>query len=356
MIVNEKKFVADELVKFGEKCLLNYGMSAEDAGTISSDLVQTDKWGIYSHGMKNLCNYVKKSIAGGVSFSEQPEVISKLESLAIINGHNTMGFISSTMAMNLACEMASETGIGMTVVSNSCHFGAAGCYSNIAAQKGMIGVALSNVDAFLTIPGALGAVMGQNPMSLAAPASVLPSVFLDISTSNVASLKVVNAKLKGEKIPNDWIIDAKGHPTTDPSRYPEEGALIPMAMHKGYGIALFIEIMTSVISGGLLSMSKKIPSWNLKMNDPNGVSHSFLAINPDKVFGKGYLASRVDMVIDLIHKAPRAEGVERLYVPGEMEWDKSLKADKDGVIIPGIVFEEINKLSELAKVDMPSMV
>lgn len=349
MSVRENRYIAEhELKEFCVKCLRKYGMKEESAHIIANDLVQTDKWGIASHGTKNLYNYIQKAIAGGVSFTEAPEIIKEQAAIALMDGKNSMGFLSATQAMELACQKARETGMGMVVVKNSCHFGAAGCYSNIAATKGMIGGAFSNVDRFMVIPGAKKAVMGQNPLSLAAPASMIPSVFLDISTSNVAALKVVNERKKGNRVPKDWIVDKEGNRTDDPSRFPEEGALLPMAMHKGYGIALFIEIITSVIAGGMLSMSGNVPSWNLKLNEPNQVSHSFVAIDADKMFYEGYTRERIDEMIRLIHEAPKADGVDRLYVPGEMEWDNSQRAGKEGVLLPEMVYDELMKLSELS--------
>ena len=347
------RYDPDSLKLFSIHCLQKQGMRFEDAEIVSDCLVQTDKWGIHSHGLKNLYSYILKNANGGVSFSANPIVVKELPSMAIIDGNNAMGFVSSTFAMRMACRMAENNGVGMTVVKNSCHFGAAGYYAHIAAVKNMIGGAFSNVDAFMTIPGALRAVMGQNPLSLAAPSSVVPSLILDIATSNVASLKVINARNEGKTIPDTWIIDKNGYPTNDPSKYPEEGALQPMAAHKGYGIALFIEIITSVISGGILSMSASIPSWNLKLSEPNGVSHSFIAVNPDRMMGEGYLKNRVDEVIRLIHEAPRVEGVEELTVPGERMWAKSRSADINGLLLPDYVLKELRSLSEYSKVLLP---
>ncbi len=343
------KIKEEELLNFCKKALMKYGMSEEHATITSSHLVQTDKWGIYSHGTKNLFNYINKKNVGGVSFTNVPSIELELPSLMVIDAKQTLGFVSSDMAMKKACELAKKTGIAIVFVKNCCHFGAAGCYVNIAAKQGMIGGAFSNVDKQMTIPGAKGLIMGHNPMAFAAPAISQPTIFFDASSSNVAVLKVMRARAHNEKIPDNWIVDKNGIPTTDPSHYPEEGALIPMGNHKGYCIAMFIEIITSVITGGETSMSGNIPSWCFNLTAPNNVSQTFVAINAEAVSGKGVLEKRIEDMITILHNSPKAEGNNRIYVPGEIEWEKSKKSEENGYIeIPDDVYAKLHQLEEMS--------
>lgn len=328
-------------------------MNKTDADITSRHLIQTDKWGIHSHGLQNLYSYIRKAQSGGVSFTDTPAIIKRTASAALMDGKNCMGFVSATAAMNTACEIAAETGIGFVIVKNSCHFGAAGCYANIAAEHGMLGAVFSNVDRFMAAPGSKHASMGQNPFAWAAPSGELPSIFLDICTSQVASLRVINEKSKGNSIPTNWIIDKDGNPTDDPSGFPAEGALQPMASHKGYGIALFIEMMTGIISGGLLSMSGDIPSWNLAPEKFNGVSHSFIAIDADKLFFKGFLKQRTDEMIRDIHSCTPVNESEPVTVPGENAWKRSAYAQEHGVPITENTAAQLKKLSELLGVKLP---
>lgn len=349
-------FKEKDLLDFSVRCLQKYSMCESDAEITARHLIQTDKWNVHSHGLQNLYNYIRKAQEGGVSFTSRPELINRTSSVALVDGKNCMGYISSTEAMRLACDIAAETGFALVVVKNSCHFGAAGCYANIAAERGMLGAVFSNVDRFMAAPGAKHAVMGQNPFAWAAPSSLFPSVFLDICTSQVASLRVINEKIAGNKIPENWIIDKDGKPTNDPSAFPQEGALQPMAAHKGYGFAMFIEMMTSIISGGLLSMSGNIPSWNLKLDQPNGVSHSFIAVDADKLFYKGYLKERVDMMVREIHNAEPVNPAVPVTVPGELAWKHSQEADLRGVDLPENTVLQLTKLSEMSGFPLPKEV
>lgn len=351
-----KRFLVKELdlYDFVRLSLQKYGMSEEDAKVTASCLVKTDKWGIYTHGTKNLYGYIQKALAGGVSLTNKPEIKFSLPSVMVIDANNTLGFVSATFAMEKACQMAKATGVAMVFSKNCCHFGAAGCYVNIASEQGMIGGAFSNVDKKMVIPGAKGMVMGHNPFALSAPAESQPSIFFDASTSNVASLKVLRAKKDGVKIPLDWIVDKDGKPTDDPSKYPDEGALLPIGNHKGYCIATFIEVITSIITGSTTSMSEKgIPSWCFDLELPNEISQTFIAIDAEQIAGKGVLKKRIEDMIKDLHNAPKADGVDKIYVPGEMEWNNYFKAEKSGyVTLPSDVYEELAKLEEMSKIKL----
>ena len=346
-------FQEKDLFDFSVRCLQKYGMCQADAEITIRHLIQTDKWKVHSHGLQNLYNYIRKAQAGGVSFTSRPELINRTLSVALVDGKNCMGYVSSTEAMKMACDIAAETGFALVVVKNSCHFGAAGCYANIAAERGMLGTVFSNVDRFMAAPGAKHPVMGQNPFAWAAPTSLLPSVFLDICTSQVAALRVINEKIAGHKVPENWIIDKNGKPTTDPSAFPQEGALQPMAAHKGYGFSLFIEMMTGIISGGLLSMSGNIPSWNLKLEQHNGISCSFMAVDADRLFYKGYLKERVDEMVREIHNAEPVNQDVPVTVPGELAWKRSHEADLHGVSLPENTVAQLTKLSEMSGILLP---
>lgn len=343
----------EDLKEFCKAALLKEGMKDEYAAMCADVLAETDAFGTHSHGTKNLHNYIKKFRAGGVSFTADPEIVAEGPAFGVIDAHDTMGMISSCIAMELACKKARHTGIAIVTVKNSCHFGAAGYYANIAARKGMIGLAMSNVDPNMTIPGARGMLLGNNPFAYAAPAKSVPSVFLDIAMSTVASLKVVQAKKDGVKIPDTWIVDKDGLPTTDPSGYPGEGAMQPMAAHKGYGLSVMVELLTGVLSCGGMSMMGDVDSWLFKLEKPNNVCHAFIAINAGMFLGESILDERVESMSEKLRNAPKAKGSERIYTPGEIEWSKHAKAEKNGISLPEDVLSSLRGLSEENGIAVP---
>lgn len=334
----------EDLKSFCADALIQEGMHEEYARITAEVLAETDALGTHSHGTKNLHNYIRKMRAGGMALNAEPVVLKEGPGYALIDGKAAIGMVPAYKAMELAIQKASECGIASVVVKNTSHFGAAGYYANMASNKNMIGLAFSNVDTNMTIPGARGKVIGNNPMSYGVPAGHYSPVFLDIAMSSVASLKVVQARKDGKPVPDTWIIDGEGLPTTDPSRYPEEGAMQPMAAHKGYGLALMIEILTGVLSGG--GIMSEVPSWLFSMETKNNVSHNFIVIDVSKFMEPDEFNQRMEGVVNYLHDIPKAKGTERIYYPGEMEWDKYRKVNAEGLSLPEDVAASLQGLAD----------
>ena len=342
----------EDLKAFCASALVHEGMSKDHADLVAEVLAETDAYGTHSHGTKNLHNYIRKFRVGGIDIQALPEVVREGPSFALMDAKNSLGMIPSIKAMDLACQKAKESGIALVIVKESCHFGAAGYYVNRAAAKGMIGLAFSNVDPNMTAPGARSMMIGNNPLAYAAPAVKNPSLFFDIALSNVASLKVIQARKDGHEIPDSWIVDKDGLPTTSPAHYPEEGAMQPMAAHKGYGLAVLVDLLTGLLSGGATSMSGDIVSWVFQMDQPNRVSHTFIAIDP-ACFGVTELAAQTETMADQLRQAPKAKGSDRIYTPGEMEWERHKKAQAEGIDLPADVEESLRGLADELTLTLP---
>lgn len=339
------------LKNFSVEALIQAGLSEADANTTADVLVTTDTFGVLSHGTKNLYQYILKMQAGGINPKAVPTVETEGPAWAVIDGNAAIGMVTACKAMNLAIEKAKEVGIAYVGVRNSCHFGAAGYYANMAASQGMMGLSMSNGDPVMSIPNASGVVIGNNPFSFAVPLSGGKSVFLDVALSNVAALKVVMAKEKGISVPSDWLVDEEGRPTTDPSGFPGHASLQPMAAHKGYGFAIMVETLASVLTGaGMLS---EVVSWNLRMNDKNNVGHAFLAIDVKKMMAPSLFEARMDSFVAQLHAAPKAAGKERIFVPGEMEWEKREKALKeDRLELTDVMADNMEKLAAMENISL----
>lgn len=341
----------DNLKDFSVEALLKSGMSNEDATIITDVLVTTDMFGIDSHGTRNLLNYILKMRAGGLNPKAVPTVEAEGPAWAILNGNAAMGMISGHKAMELAVKKAADTGISYVGVKNSCHFGAAGYYSNLAAQKGMIGIAMSNADPNMAIPNSRCVAIGNNPFSFAAPRKNGKSLFLDIALSNVAALKIVMAKEKGMRVPKEWLVDSDGRPTDDPSEFPGRSFLQPMALHKGYGLAVMVELLSSVLTGsGLLG---EVRSWNLDLGSRNNVGHAFLAIDVSKMLPFELFEERMERLAGELHSAKKAKDADRIYLPGEMEWEKYDAALQRGELrLTDAMEGSLSKLADLLKIDL----
>jgi ureidoglycolate dehydrogenase (NAD+) len=251
--------------------------------------------------------------------------------------------------MQLAMDKARATGCAYVGVYNSCHFGAAGYYAVMAARAGLIGMAMANDIPSVAAPGSRAAVTGSNPFAYAIPAGRHEPLFLDMSIATVAGGKVYAARERGEPIPIGWLVDDRGLPTDVALSYPEHATLTPAAGHKGYGLALLIEALSGALTGA--AMTRGIRSW-LGADPALPTLHgaAFLAIDP-RAIAPG-LPSRMAELIDEIHAAPRAAGVQRIYVPGEMEWAKLAVSREHGVALPRDVITSLREATALVGLEL----
>ena len=322
------KIRLEDLKEFSVKALMSAGVSENNANTVADVLITTDTFGVVTHGTKNLYPYVQKMQAGGLDAKAEPSIIGEGPAWAIIDGNKAVGMVSACKAMNLAIEKAKKVGIAYVGVRNSCHFGAAGYYANMAAKEGLIGLSMSNADPVIAVPNGRNKAIGTNPFSFAAPLENGQSVFLDIALSNVAALKVIMAQENGQQIPNTWLVDEEGLPTTDVQKFPKNASLQPMAAHKGYGLAVLVELLSAVMTGaGMLS---QITSWNLDMPSANNAGHAFIAIDVSQMMPAEQYNGRINQMIHEIKNGPKAKGAEHIFMPGEMEWSKREKALQSG--------------------------
>lgn len=346
-----KTILVQELERFSTEALLRAGVSEADARTITQVLVTTDTFGVLSHGTKNLYQYILKMHAGGLDPKAVPEIEAEGPAWAIVNANASAGMVSASKAMRLAIEKAKTTGIAYVGVRNSCHFGAAGYYANLAAQAGMVGLAMSNADPNMAIPNSSGVAIGNNPFSFALPYKPDQTIFLDMALSNVAALKVVMAKEKGEQVPPGWLVDRDGQPTTDPSAFPQDSFLLPVGAHKGYGLAMLVETLSSVLTGaGLLS---QVHSWNLDMRSKNNVGHAFVAVDVAQMMPQEQFRARVQQMADELKARPKAKGAQEIFLPGEIEWRKRHAALETGKLtLTDAMVENMEKLSALVELPL----
>ena len=334
--------VAD-LHAFCMEALRRAGVREPHAQITSDTLITTDTWGVFTHGTKLLRDYVKRVRGGGLRTDTEPRVVASGPAWSIVDGGSVLGHVASAFAMNDAIARAKTSGIAYVGVKNSCHFGAAGYYAWLAAKAGLIGIAMANDIPSVAAAGSRRCVTGSNPIAYAVPTGGDP-ILLDMAISTVAGGKVYAAYQRGEPIPDNWIIDVEGHPSTDSSLYPAKAALTPMANHKGYGIALLIETLSGLLTGA--SVTWQVGSWIWgDASQPTNHGGAFLAIDIAKIMPPDQFQTRVTNLVDEIHNSPAADGVERVLVPGEREWNLRRKALVEGIDLPSDVVEKLVGLS-----------
>jgi LDH2 family malate/lactate/ureidoglycolate dehydrogenase len=338
------------LEEFCERVLTGLGVSAKDASATTAALVTTDTWGVYTHGTKLLRGYARRLRAGGLRADASPVIAEAGPAWALVDGQAAMGQVISTFAMEAAIQKARESGVGFVTVRNSCHFGAAGYYAWLASQAGMIGIAMANDVPSVAAPGSRGPVLGSNPIAFACPAGADDPILLDMSIATVAGGKVFARCKRGEPIPPAWLIDDQGRPTQDGTLYPERASLAPMGGHKGYGIGLFIEILSGALSGA--AVTKQVGSWLFgDMAAPTNHGAAFLAVNVGAMMDPAMFYGRIAALAREIHAEPTADGSPPLMLPGEMEWRNRRRAEVDGIELPEDVLASLEETA--AECDQP---
>ncbi len=339
-----KRVAPQDLQTFCSNAMVRCGLPADDAALSAEVLTTTDTWGTHSHGTRQLRPLMKAVKGGGIRAGAQPSVVRDGPGWALVDANAGMPMVVASRAMQIAMDKAAAAGIGYAGVLHSSHFGAAGYYATLALERDMIGLSMTNCDPCVAVTGACLPVIGTNPISFAVPAGRERPVFLDVATSVGAVTKIMIAKAMGRPAPDGWLRDLEGKPTTDASGYPEKSVLQPMAGYKGYGFAVLVEVLCGVLTGA--SFLSGIPAWVNPGSPPANQGHAFIAIDVNAMMPIDAFKSRMDAMIAEIKGAPKATAVERIYLPGEMEWERRDRALKHGLQLPDYVLTNLIGLAE----------
>ncbi|MBI2206134.1 MAG: Ldh family oxidoreductase [Candidatus Rokubacteria bacterium] len=337
-----------------------WGMSAAHAATTADMMVETDLRGVDSHGISMLPSYDKEFRAGRLNVRPVFKTVRENLATALIDADASLGHPVSVHAMNLAVDKCRDAGVAVVSVVNSHHFGAAGCYSRIAADRGVIGMVTSATRGVTLVPTfAAEPVMGTNPLAFAAPAKKNPPFQLDMATTTVAAGKVKVHKLNHKPVPPGWVVDGNGDTVTDPEeafRYVferPEGGITPLGGsreaggHKGYGLAVLVHILGGTLSGASFS---PIRNKTQKPSDPHNIGHFFLAIDPRAFRNDGEFEQDLDQVIDVLHGAKRADPAQPVLVAGDPEMATRAERLRDGVPIPDDLMDQLRAVAKSAGV------
>jgi LDH2 family malate/lactate/ureidoglycolate dehydrogenase len=316
------------------------GVLAEDAALVADTLVEADLRGVHSHGVWWLSIYTQRLRQGGLNPRPEIRVLHETPALALFDADRGMGQIAGVAAMRSAIRKAETCGVGVAAVRNSNHFGAAAYYALLAAQESQIGFAVSDAEPTMAPWGGTKAVVGNNPMAYAIPTADQLTIVLDMAQSVVAWGKIFLAAQRGENIPSTWALNEAGEPTEDPHEA-MAGLLLPVGGYKGYGLALVMEILSSVLVGATFGSS--VPP----MTDPaaaQDTGHFFMAIDITSFMPLDTFQQRMTSLIAEHRGVPRARGVDRIYLPGEIEYLKRVERLTSGIPLDAYVVEALTRL------------
>ena len=306
--------------------------------------------GVDTHGVLRLKGYIDRIKNGGNNPAPDIKIIKDEKMYAVMDGDNSLGQVGGYAAMTAAIKKANEYGIGIVSMRNSNHYGVAGYYAMMPLQYDMIGISMTNVLACMAPSGGTKPKLGNNPVSLAFPAYEKPPVVLDFATSKSSWGKALTSKQQKEPLPEDCFMDSDGNPTMDPDKFLSGGTLLPIAGYKGYGLALIISMFCCLLSGGKFDM--ELPHLYNKLNEPGENSFLMVAIKIENFTAALDFKKRLDNIITLIKDTPLIEGVDRIYLPGEKEYEEEQKRLKFGVPLSISLITDLLKIAEEAKVNI----
>lgn len=320
------------------------GLTEDDAAFHAGALVQTNLWGVDSHGVLRVPIYIERLRSGVMNARPAIRPTEGDAGLEVLDGDNGPGFLVARAAMQRAIERAGDYNIAAVAATNSSHFGAAALYARMAADDGMIGIAMTNVIPNMVAPGGSKPITGNNPIAVAVPTYGDFPFVLDMSLSVVAGGKLLLASKKGETIPTTWATDADGRPTDDPDEA-FAGFLLPVGGHKGLGLSYVVDILCGVITGG--AFQHQLRSMYANPDAPSLTGHMMIVLNPGAIISRQAMQERMANFYETIKASPMWDDEsEEMLLPGELEYRTEQERRERGIPLSPALYDELSVLGD----------
>jgi L-2-hydroxycarboxylate dehydrogenase (NAD+) len=330
------------------------GVPPNDARTTADVLITADMRGIESHGVGRLERWYSTPLSEGrIEPKPTIRVLEETFTTLTVDGGNGLGQVVATRAMEKCLEKARSSGLAFATVRNSNHFGIAGYYSMLALSYNMIGISLTNSPPYVVPTFGRHVRLGTNPISVAVPTGRSAPFVLDMATSIIPIGKIEVAKRKKTPLAAGVAVDAGGVVTTDPEEAWPGGGLLPLGGtretggHKGYGLALLVDILSGVLAGGASGSMVGGP----ESDKPTRVGHFLGAIRIDAFRSLNSFKEDMDAMIEALQTAPKAAGQGRIYVHGEIEHETALERSNTGIPLHPAVITSIRETCQTLGVE-----
>jgi len=333
---------ADRLTRIGAALLQAAGAPDDEADAVATGCVNANLAGHDSHGVIAIPTYIDRIKAGHIVPGAKWEIARESPTTTVIDGHWGFGFHVNAKAMALTIEKARNANVAACTVFRQSHVGRLAAYPLMAMREGMIGLATadSGRSPKHVVPfGGREARLGTNPISIAVPSDLEAPFYLDMATSAVAAGKIALAVARDEQIPQGWIIDAEGRPTTDPKQYRKGGALLPLGGTEGYkgsGLAAMVEVLCGLLTGLGFGV------------EPTGRHNDgcFMAVFNVAAFRPlQQFKTEVAEFARYLKSTPPSEGSSGVFYPGEVEYLRELQRRADGIEIEDATWDKLKQLA-----------
>lgn len=355
-------FSENTLRNFSRSIFLKIGCSSEHADLATDVLIRSDLRGIDSHGLARLSGYVRLWEKNRINAKPNIRIVHETPTTATIDGDGGLGLVIAPFAMKVAIEKAQTYGSGWVSVRNSNHFGIAGYHALMAVAKEMIGFAMTNASPLVAPTFANERLLGTNPMCYAFPAGKYPPVIVDMATSAAANGKLEIAQRTGHNVPQGWIQDSMGNPSSNPHELKNGGSLLPLGSdkehgsHKGYGLSATVDILSAVLSGA--NYGPWVPPFVSFLEPPSdpvgkGIGHFIGAMRVDGFRPVADFKQHMDHWIERFKSAKTISENYKVIIPGEPEFQEEQKRKLEGIPLIDAVVTDLNQLAN--KLEVPSL-
>ncbi|HSB71651.1 MAG TPA: Ldh family oxidoreductase [Candidatus Methylomirabilis sp.] len=346
-------FPAARLREWTQEVFRRVGVGREDAALLADSLIEANLRGVDTHGItRMLCVYVQRIQKGVLSPRTELVVVRENASTALIDCKNSLGQVGAARAMAMAIEKAAKTGVAFVAVTHSNHYGAAAYFAMKALEHGMIGMSATNAPAAVAPTGGRTPMLGTNPFAIAIPAGDERPVVLDLATTVVARGRILLYAKQNKPLEPGWAFDERGRPTVDPPAA-LKGLLAPIGGYKGYGISLAVDLLCGVLTGS--NYGAHFPGFLAdNMRQPTDLGSVFAALNVESFMDLPEFRAGMDKAIREVKTSERAEGVERIYIPGEIEFETKAERLAQGIPIPEPVVKDFLALGKELGVPFPA--
>ena len=323
------------------------GVSAADAAMFAEVLIDADLHGVSTHGVSRLNIYLKRIELGLIDPKAALAVDRQVGSILALDAGNGLGQVQARKALDMLVPLARQNGVAAATIRNSQHFGALSWYCNYAASQKLVLLAMTNCEPAMSPEGGYEAFFGTNPIAASFPTGKGFPVKIDMATSIVARGNIIAAQKRKEPIPEGWALDAEGKPTTDASQA-LLGTVLTMAGHKGYALALMVELFSSVLSGA--AIGPEIGSMYKNLDRKQDVGHFFCLFNIEAFLDYPEYLRRMDETIDRIKGSKKRPGVDEILVPGERSARKALANGAQGIPVSNETQAELEQWCSRLKI------
>jgi LDH2 family malate/lactate/ureidoglycolate dehydrogenase len=331
-----KTLESTALSQFVSQIFQGAGAPAASADFVAASLVKSNLVGHDSHGVIRVPQYLNEIASGELKPAALPELARETSVIALIEANFGFGQVAADLAMKRAISKAKEQGLAAAGLLNSNHVGRLGEWVELATAENMIALAFCNggrPGGIVTPFGGASPLLGTNPLAAAVPVAGQPPIIIDFSTSVVAEGKVRVAFNKGDTIPEGWIQDAEGHPSTRPADLYAGGTLLPIAGHKGSALSLLVELL-----GGLL-LGQGAPGLKGYERFKNGVLFIVLQVDAFRS-PTDFLQDSAEFLGHLKAVKP-APGFSEVLSPGEPERRSAQKRQREGIPMDDTTFKQL---------------